>query len=75
MIIIKYFYELMCFEQTFHLPLTTDVTKSTNWTILIQLKILGELYLKNMKSEEKASIEPPVKKQKTTEGTVKIHLM
>ena len=28
-----------------------------------------------MKSEEKAAVEPPVKKQKTAEGTVKIHVM
>lgn len=32
-----------------------------------KLTILGELYLKNMKSEGKAAVEPPVKKQKTTE--------
>lgn len=40
-----------------------------------QLTILGELYLKKMKSEEKATVEPPVKKQKTTEGTVTLHMM
>lgn len=62
-------------EQTFRWALTTDVTKSINWTILIQLRILGELYLKNMKTEEKATVEPPVKKQKTTEGTVTIYVI
>lgn len=62
-------------EQTFRWAPTTDVTKSINWTILIQLRILGELYLKNMKTEEKATVEPPVKKQKTTEGTVTIYVI
>lgn len=65
----------MFLSKPFYLALTTDATKSNNWIILIQLKILGKLYLKNMKSEEKAAVEPPVKKQKTAEGTVKIHVM
>ena len=38
-----------------------------------QLTVLGKLYFKKIKGEEKISEEPPNKKQKTSQGMINTH--
>ena len=38
-----------------------------------QLTVLGKLYFKKIKDEEKISEEPPNKKQKTSQGMINTH--
>ena len=39
-----------------------------------QLTVLGKLYFKKIKGEEKISDEPPNKKQKTSQGMINTHI-